>query len=157
MFRVFACVAICLLPMSGIAQDRAQTLADIRQDLNVLYVEIQRLKGELSTTQGPSVSVAAGSVLERVQNIETELQRLTALSEELQFRVERVVQDGTNRVGDLEFRLVELEGAIFQPLVKPRPLAVILPIPRKTRAKQLTRLNWRWGNARILTWRKILC
>ena len=110
MFRVFACVAICLLPMSGIAQDRAQTLADIRQDLTILYVEIQRLKGELSTTQGPSVSVAAGSVLERVQNIETELQRLTALSEELQFRVERVVQDGTNRVGDLEFRLVELEG-----------------------------------------------
>jgi len=107
MFRVFACFAICLLPMSGIAQDRAQTLADIRQDLNILYVEIQRLKGELSTTQGPSVSLAMGSVLERVQNIETELQRLTALSEELQFRVERIVQDGTNRVGDLEFRLVE--------------------------------------------------
>ncbi|NDH72449.1 MAG: tol-pal system protein, partial [Rhodobacteraceae bacterium] len=40
--------------MSGIAQERAQTLADIRQDLNILYVEIQRLKGELSTTQGPS-------------------------------------------------------------------------------------------------------
>ena len=105
MFRVFAFVAICLFPMSGIAQERVQTLADIRQDLNILYVEIQRLKGELSTTQGPSVSVATGSVLERVQNIETELQRLTALSEELQFRVERVVQDGTNRVGDLEFRL----------------------------------------------------
>jgi hypothetical protein len=66
MFRVFACVAICLFPMSGIAQERAQTLADIRQDLNILYVEIQRLKGELSTTQGPSVSVAAGSVFERV-------------------------------------------------------------------------------------------
>ena len=74
-------------------------------------------------------------MLERVQNIETELQRLTALSEELQFRVERVVQDGTNRVGDLEFRLVELEGGDISTLVKPRPLAVILPIPRKTRAK----------------------
>jgi len=81
MFRVLAFVAICLLPMSGIAQDRAKTLADIRQDLNILYVEIQRLKGELSTTQGPSISGAAGSVLERVQNIEAELQRLTALSE----------------------------------------------------------------------------
>lgn len=110
MFRVFVCAVICFLPLKGHAQDRAQSLADIRQDLNILYVEIQRLKNELSTTQGPSVSVAAGSVLERVQNIETELQRLTALSEELQFRVERVVQDGTNRVGDLEFRLVELEG-----------------------------------------------
>jgi tol-pal system protein YbgF len=110
MFRVLAYVALCLFPLSGVAQDRAQTLADIRQDLNVLYVEIMRLRSELSTTQGPSISVAAETVLERVQNIETELQRLTALSEELQFRVERVVQDGTNRVGDLEFRLVELEG-----------------------------------------------
>ena len=107
MFRVFACVILWSFPLSTYAQDRAQSLADIRQDLNILYVEIQRLKGELSTTQGPSVSVAAGSVLERVQNIETELQRLAALSEELQFRVERVVQDGTNRVGDLEVRLVE--------------------------------------------------
>ena len=42
--------------------------------------------------------------------IEGELQRLTARTEELEFRVDRVVRDGTNRVGDLEFRLVELEG-----------------------------------------------
>ena len=52
MFRVLAFVAICLLPMSGIAQDRAKTLADIRQDLNILYVEIQRLKGETFDNAG---------------------------------------------------------------------------------------------------------
>ena len=137
MFRVLAFVAICLLPMSGVAQDRAKTLADIRQDLNILYVEIQRLKGELSTTQGPSVSVAAGSVLERVQNIETELQRLTALSEELQFRVERVVQDGTNRVGDLEFRLGELEGGDISTLGETTTLGGDLAYPKEDESEKV--------------------
>lgn len=132
MLRVFAIFVVCLLPLSGHAQDRAQSLADIRQDLNILYVEIQRLKGELSTTQGPSVSVAAGSILDRVQNIETELKRLTALSEELQFRVERVVQDGTNRVGDLEFRLVELEGGDISALGETTTLGGDLNYPEET-------------------------
>lgn len=91
------------------AQD-GQTLADIRQDLNVLYVEIQRLKRELSTTGAPSVATAGGTVLDRVGAIEAELQRLTAQTEALQHRVESVVADGTNRIADLEFRLVEAEG-----------------------------------------------
>ena len=42
--------------------------------------------------------------------MESELQRLTSKSEELENRINRVVADGTNRIGDLEFRLVELEG-----------------------------------------------
>mgnify|MGYP006437886927 CR=1 FL=1 len=35
---------------------------------------------------------------------------LTGSTEKLEFRINQVVKDGTNRVGDLEFRLVELEG-----------------------------------------------
>ena len=50
-----------------------------------------------------------GSVLDRVGAIESELQRLTSKTEELEFRVDSVVRDGTNRIGDLEFRLCELE------------------------------------------------
>ncbi|MEP2715830.1 tol-pal system protein YbgF [Pseudophaeobacter sp.] len=92
------------------AQD-AQTLADIRQELTVLHVDIQRLKRELSTTGGVSSGAAAGSsVLDRVSAIEAGLQRLTAQSEQLEYRINRIVTDGTNRIGDLEFRLVELEG-----------------------------------------------
>lgn len=91
------------------AQDR-QTLADIRQDLNILYVEIQKLKRELSTTGAPAVTTGGGTVLDRVTAIEAELQRLTAQTEALQHRVESVVDDGTNRIADLEFRLVEAEG-----------------------------------------------
>ncbi|MGR3762048.1 tol-pal system protein YbgF [Roseobacteraceae bacterium NS-SX3] len=98
-----------LLPLPLAAQDQ-QTLADIRQELTVLHVEIQRLKRELSTTGAPSANLAGDTVLDRVAAIEAELQRLTSQTEELEFRINRVVADGTNRIGDLEFRLVELEG-----------------------------------------------
>ena len=36
------------------AQSRQETLADIRQQLTVLYVAVQQLKRELSTTGAPA-------------------------------------------------------------------------------------------------------
>jgi len=93
-----------------LAAQQDQTLADIRQELNVLYVEVQKLKRELSTTGAPQIASGGDSVLDRVGAIESELQRLTAKTEQLEHRIGRVVEDGTNRIGDLEFRLVELEG-----------------------------------------------
>lgn len=90
--------------------DNAQTLADIRQDLTVLHVELQRLQRELSTTGASDAAPQGGSVLDRVNTIEAEVKRLTAKTEELELRIDRIVRDGTNRVADLEFRLVELEG-----------------------------------------------
>ncbi|MEL6118927.1 MAG: tol-pal system protein YbgF [Pseudomonadota bacterium] len=92
------------------AQDRDQTLADIRQELSVLFVEIQQLKRELSTTGGVSTQSVGGSTIDRVNAIEEEMIRLTAVTEQLQFRIDRVVSDGTNQIGDLEFRLCELEA-----------------------------------------------
>ncbi len=92
------------------AQSRDQTLADIRQELTVLFVEIQTLKRELSTSGSPQALNLPADILGRVNAIEAELTRLTAQTEALQLRVDRIVADGTNRIGDLEFRLVELEG-----------------------------------------------
>ncbi len=92
------------------AQSRAETLADIRQEMTVLYVEVQKLKRELSTTGGAGGLQTSGSVLDRVASIESALQHLTAKAEGLELRIDRIVADGTNRLGDLEFRLVELEG-----------------------------------------------
>ncbi len=49
-------------------------------------------------------------MLDRINSIESELTRLTAKTEQLEFRINQVVQDGTNRVGDLEFRICELDA-----------------------------------------------
>ncbi|WP_299963348.1 tol-pal system protein YbgF [uncultured Roseobacter sp.] len=104
------CVALTLVPGAALAQERDQTLADIRQEMTILYVEIQRLRRELSTTGGAGVQVGGDTALDRLSTIETEMRRLTSKTEELEFRINRIVEDGTNRLGDLEFRLVELEG-----------------------------------------------
>ena len=105
LLTVFLLVA---LPVA--AQDRTQTLADIRQELTVLHVEMQKLKRELSTTGGVNNNLAGTNALERLDAMETEVQRLTAATERLTNRVDSVVSDGTNRIGDLEFRLCELEA-----------------------------------------------
>lgn len=103
-------IAAFLVATPAIAQDRAATLADIRQELTVLYVEIQKLKRELSTTGGANSNLSGTNTLDRVNQMEAELQRLTAATEQLTNRVDSVVADGTNRIGDLEFRLCEMEA-----------------------------------------------
>lgn len=100
---------LCLMAAPAVAQDRASTLADIRQELSVLFVEIQKLRTELSTTGGVNANLAGTNALERIDAMEAELRRLTSATEALTNRVDRVVSDGTNRIGDLEFRLCELE------------------------------------------------
>ena len=98
-----ACVLALAAPSASFAQ--GETLADIRQQLSVLYVEIQKLRGELSTTGELTTGVAGNTPLDRLNAIEEQLQRLTSKSEELEFRINRITVDGTNRIGDLEFRL----------------------------------------------------
>lgn len=105
-----AAIAFVLSPVTAVAQD-AQTLADIRQELSVLSVELTKLRRELNTTGSPGQPTGGGSVIDRVNAIESEVQRLTGKTEELEFRIERVVADGSNRLGDLEFRVCELEPA----------------------------------------------
>lgn len=108
-------IFLALLPIAAVAQEKLSdgdrsTLADIRQELSVVYVMVQQLRRELATTTSPNIQNAGGSFQERIDAIEFALQRLTARTEELENRVELIVADGTMRIGDLEFRLVELEG-----------------------------------------------
>ncbi len=108
--RIAGLVLAAVVAAAGVAEAQdQQTLADIRQELTVLHVEIQRLKREFSTTGSPSPNLSGSSILERVDAIEAELQRLTRQTEQLNQRVQNVVTDGTNRIGDMEFRLCELE------------------------------------------------
>ncbi|MCH2077891.1 MAG: tol-pal system protein YbgF [Rhodobacteraceae bacterium] len=103
-----AAFALLLCVATPVVAQQQETLADIKQELSVILVDLQRLKQELNTT-GFTGGVEGGSVLDRVNAIEARVQALTSKAEELEFRIDRVVRDGTNRLGDLEFRLCELE------------------------------------------------
>lgn len=94
-----------LLPASA----QQTTLADIRAELSTLYADILMLKQQLDPTGLREGNTDGSTPLDRLISIEQSLQVLTARTEELEYRIERIVADGTNRVGDLEFRLCELE------------------------------------------------
>ncbi len=114
MNTVFRFVSGALLTIALVSpatgQSHEETLADIRQEMSFLYVEVQRLRTELSTTGNSQDVSGQGTNLQRLDALEGELRRITGKVEELEFRIKRIVKDGTNRIGDLEFRLVELEG-----------------------------------------------
>ena len=106
--RIAVVCALLLSPLPALAQE--ETLADIRQQLTALFVDVQRLTRELSTTGGLNSGIAGSTPLERLDAIEAELQRLTSKSEQLEFRVNSITADANNRIGDLNFRLCELEA-----------------------------------------------
>ena len=109
--RVFGAILVAALitPIWAQAQDE-QTLADIRQELEFVYAEIVNLKRELSTTGTATQTANNGPALQRIDALEAEVRRITGSIEQKQNWIERIVVDGTNRVGDLEFRLCELEA-----------------------------------------------
>lgn len=109
--RALSALALALLlALPAVAQDRAATLAEIRAELTDLAALIRGLRAELAAGGGEALQSAGGaSALERMDAMEAALTRLTGRAEELSNRIDRIVADGTNRIGDLEFRLCELE------------------------------------------------
>lgn len=127
--RVFGAILIASLmtPVFSYAQD-GQTLADIRQELEYLYGDIVSLKRDLSTAGTASQQNSKAPALQRIDALEAEVRRLTGAIEEKQFWVEGIVKDGTNRIGDLEFRLCELEdGCDVTTLDRTAPLGGKIP------------------------------
>ncbi|WP_444463320.1 tol-pal system protein YbgF [Rhodobacter capsulatus] len=110
MRRVMLGTALVLaLAAPAFAADK-QTLADIRAELAQVSAQLQDLRSELVASGASGLQAAGGaSALQRMDTMEAELTRLTAMTEQLKDRVDKVVKDGTNRVGDLEFRVCELE------------------------------------------------
>jgi tol-pal system protein YbgF len=102
-------IGLALAAVPAAAQD-AQTLADIRAELNQLSADLQGLRGQL-VASGPAGFAAAGgdSAIDRMNTMEARLAQLTGQTEQLQNRVDRIVRDGTTRIGDIEFRLCEME------------------------------------------------
>lgn len=107
---------------------KKQTLADIQADLQKVKAQVLGLKQELASTGASSTQPAAGnSVQDRLDAIEAELRSLTDQTEQLQNRINVVVSDGTNRIGDLEYRLVEAQGGDPTKLPKTKPLGGVAP------------------------------
>lgn len=97
-----------LLPLPAMAQDKAQTLADVKAELAQLAAQFLTLKQELISSGAATDGSAGGDALQRMDAIEAELTRLTAKTEAVEQKVNAVVADGSNRIGDIEFRVCEL-------------------------------------------------
>jgi len=112
---VIACLAV--LPASS------QTLEDVRLDITNLSELMQELRGELLTTGNSGVSQdSVGTILQRLNTLEADLSAALGMVETLEFRVVQITEDATRRIGDLEFRLTELEGGDTASLTTPPPL-----------------------------------
>lgn len=101
----------CTFDLPASAQTQAETLEDVRLDIAELSEIMQELRGQLLTTGNSGVSQdSVGTILQRLNTLEAELSAALGLVETLEFRVVQIADDATRRIGDLEFRLTELEG-----------------------------------------------
>ena len=93
MLSLFRLVLVAVfLPVAAFAQD-AQTLADIRAEIARLQADFNSLKSELVTTGAAATGAAGGDALQRMDAIEAALMRLTAKTEEVELKLNRVVLD----------------------------------------------------------------
>lgn len=108
---------------------QAQTLADIRQEIVVLLTELQDLQRELAPSHqrtgteaiSANESEPTARFLHRLNSLENTIASLTGKTEELTFRIDKIVRDGTKRIADINFRLIELEGGdpVAHPAIAP--------------------------------------
>lgn len=105
-----ALVLVALLGLS--TAPRAETVADVRAQLSILNGQVQQLRDEL-VQRGAAGGLPGdpATALVRLDQLEGELRRITDRVDVLTHDLDRIVRDASNRVGDIEFRLAELEGS----------------------------------------------
>ncbi len=120
---VLGLAAAAMIAGAAAAQGAGPSLGDVRADLGVLDRQIRELRAALvASGPGRGLPTEPATALTRLDQLEAELRRLTSRVDVLSNDVERIAADATNRVGDLEFRLTELEGGDVSLLGKPEPL-----------------------------------
>ena len=102
-------VSMVLMASPAIGQASPETLADIKAQIGALSADFNALKSELVASGAAASGAAGGDALQRLDTIEAALSRLTSKTEEVELRLNRVVQTGTTQLGDLQFRVCELE------------------------------------------------
>jgi len=128
-----ALLTACLVAFAAAipAAAQQQSLADVKAELTVLDGQIELLRDEL-VRRGSAGGLPAdpATALTRLDQLEAELRGLTDRVDVLTNDVRRIVEDATNRVGDIEFRLTELEGGDTSILAEPEPLGGGVTGPR---------------------------
>ena len=111
------------LMLAGAVQAQQPTMEDIRADLSVLGQQLETLRSELGATGNTVLSARdAASALVRIDEINADLRAALGRVEALEIKVRQVIDDGTRRIGDMEFRLSELEGGTASPRPPTPPL-----------------------------------
>ena len=82
-----------LLPLPALAQN-AQSLADVKAELAQLAAQFLTLKQELVSSGAAANGSAGGDALQRLDAIEAALTKLTAKTEEVEFKLNSVVSVG---------------------------------------------------------------
>ncbi|MFV0293586.1 MAG: tetratricopeptide repeat protein [Paracoccus sp. (in: a-proteobacteria)] len=86
------------------------TLADMQANLRAVSADLQTLRAELLVSGAAGFAAAGGdSAIDRMNRMEAQIAVLTDQIEQMSNRIRRIVTDGTNRIGDIEFRLCELD------------------------------------------------
>jgi tol-pal system protein YbgF len=122
-------------PVRAQAQS-GQTVADLRAELAVLSGQVQLLRDQLvQRGAAGGLSGNPADALTRLDQLEAELRRVTDRVEVLTNDLNRIVEDASNKVGDIEFRLGELEGGTPPVATDPAPqlgggLTALRPRPR---------------------------
>jgi len=104
-------------------------LASVRGELTALNGQIESLRAQLLSNAAGQGVATSGPALQRLDQLELELRRITGNVEALRRHVSQIVEDGTRRIGDLEFRLVELEGGDISTLGETSTLGGVAPAP----------------------------
>lgn len=121
MQRLLIAVSLLALGFPALAQDKAQTLADVKAELATLAAQLVALKQEVVASGAATNGTAGADPLSRMDAIESALTKLTARTEAVEQKVNAVVADGTNRIGDIEFRICELTEGCDPGTLPPTP------------------------------------
>jgi len=123
MFKlIYGLVMAAVLSVTPVAAQQ-MTLEDIRDDLAILSLQLEGLRSEMSATGTTILTTRdAAAALVRIDEINADLRAALGRVEALEIKVQQIIEDGTRRIGDIEFRLTELEGGDPALMGNPAPL-----------------------------------
>ena len=122
MFKRLRVVFLAVILASPLAAQE-MTLEDIRADLVMLAQQIEELRSQLSVTGTSGLNAQdAATAMVRIDEISAELRSALGRVEAIEIEIQAIVDDGTRRIGDIDFRLTEIEGGDTTLLTNPVPL-----------------------------------